>query len=225
MSSWYPRSLAQRIPWHANFTTQAAATGVARGLTVAQVSQIATDAGVVASMVNYLALVDAFSQAVTEFKDILLEGDATDPLPPVPTPPAAFVLVGGALAGIEERTRLYAGILRAAPGYTAEVGELYGLIAPDTAIPATPALAAFALTANQIRLAVTKAGYDVLAIDSRRGGGDWEQIGVSMTAEYSDNRPPLTPGQPEVREYRCQGMQNNARTGALSPVVSAATVP
>jgi len=123
-SDWYLTRLADLIPWHTNFTTQAAATKVARRLTVAQVSQIAIDAGVIASIVNYNALIDAFTQAFTEFKKIMLDGGATEPLPPIPTPPVAFVLVGGSLAGVVARTRLNGGFLRTAPGYTAEIGEL-----------------------------------------------------------------------------------------------------
>jgi hypothetical protein len=65
----------------------------------------------------------------------------------------------------------------------------------------------------------------VLAVDSRRGGGSWEPIGVSQTAEYIDARAPLVSGQPEQREYRVQGMENNARVGATSAIASAVTVP
>lgn len=224
-ADWYPTRLAELVPFHANLSTQAAATGVARGLTVGQVSQIATDYAVVLSIVNYLALVDAYTQAVTEFKNIMLEGGLTEPLPPVPTPPAAFIIPAGGLAGIEARTRQYVGIIKAAVGYTAEIGELYGIIAPESDLPATPELSATALTASQVRIGVTKAGYDVIAIDSRRGGGAWEQIGVSMTKEYIDSRPPLEAGEPEQREYRAQGMENNLRVGAISAAVSAVTVP
>lgn len=37
-ADWYPQALAARIPWHTNCNTQAVATGVARGLTAAQVT-------------------------------------------------------------------------------------------------------------------------------------------------------------------------------------------
>lgn len=47
----------------------------------------------------------------------------------------------------------------------------------------------------------------------------------TQSAEYIDNRAPLTAGQPEQREYRAQGMVSNNRVGALSPVVNAVTVP
>ncbi|MCH8273299.1 MAG: hypothetical protein IH851_00715 [Armatimonadetes bacterium] len=36
---WYPSRLADRIPFHANFSTQATATGVADGLTAGQPEQ------------------------------------------------------------------------------------------------------------------------------------------------------------------------------------------
>ncbi|MFN8138850.1 MAG: hypothetical protein U0R49_03515 [Fimbriimonadales bacterium] len=36
---------------------------------------------------------------------------------------------------------------------------------------------------------------------------------------------PRVTGQPETREYRCQGMEANARVGNLSATVSAVTTP
>lgn len=44
-------------------------------------------------------------------------------------------------------------------------------------------------------------------------------------AECFDTRAPLVAGAPEVREYRVQGMENNARVGATSAVAKAVTVP
>lgn len=176
-------------------------------------------------MVNFQEAVTAFGQAVTEWKNSILEGDPLLPFPAVPAAPAAPSFVVGAKPGIEDRFRGFVARIKASPAYTTEIGELYGIIAPDSEDEGTPALKATALTQSQVQLAVTKAGYEVLAIDSKRGGGAWEQIGVSMTATYVDARPPLTPGQPEQREYRTQGMVQNARVGPLSDVVSAVTVP
>jgi hypothetical protein len=55
------------------------------------------------------------------------------------------------------------------------------------------------------------------------GGGS--PLKISQTVEFIDSRAPLTPGQPEQREYRVQGMENNARVGATSAIASAVTVP
>lgn len=222
---WYPAAISDRIPWHANFNTQCAASGTTHGLIAAQVTQIAADNTTVAGSINYAEQVVAFAQAVTEWRNLLLSGPNGTALPPAPTVPGAFTYALGALASIEFRTRQYAALIKASVGYTAEIGELYGIIAPEVVTPTTPSLQAFALTASQVRLAISKAGYDVLAVDSKRGTGGWEQIGISQTAEYIDARAPLTAGQPEQREYRVQGMASNARVGALSAVVSAVTVP
>lgn len=222
---WYPAKVADRIPWHANFNTQCAASGLTHGLIAGQVSQIAIDNTVVAGCINYAAQVTAFAQAVTEWRDLLLSGPNGTALPPAPTAPGVFGYALGALASIEFRTRQYAALIKASVGYTAEIGELYGIIAPVGVTPTTPSLQAFALTASQVRLAIAKAGYDVLAVDSKRGTGGWEQIGISQTAEYVDARAPLVAGQPEQREYRVQGMMNNARVGATSAIVSVVTVP
>jgi hypothetical protein len=223
--SWYPDRLADLIPWHANFNIVAQAIGTTYGLSAAQKALIALDSANIATIVNYLEVVDAFNQAVTEFKNLMFISPINTPLPPEVAAPATLNLPDGSEAAIEARTRLYANIIKASPSYTPEIGEQFGIIGAATGGPTTPGLVATALTQSQVRLAVSKGGYDVVAIDSRRGGGDWEQIGVSMTAEYIDARPPLVAGQPELREYRAQGMEQNARVGALSPVVSAVTVP
>jgi hypothetical protein len=225
MPDFYPTRIADLIPWHSNFNIQAIATGVARGLAAAQVTQITADSAEVSVVVNYVELVASFAQAVTAYKDVILAGSATEPMPPVPTPPAAITVPVGALPGIEARTRLFASIIRAQPTYTAQIGELYGIVVPAAASQKTPSLVAQALTVSQVRLKIAKAGFAVLAVDSRRGGGEWEPIGVSQTAVYIDARAPLTAGQPELREYRCQGLQYNARVGAMSGVVSAVTIP
>ncbi len=117
------------------------------------------------------------------------------------------------------------GVVRASPNYGKSVGENYGIIAPESAPPGIPELAASALTNSRVRLKIAKAGYLILAIEMRRGGGHWAQIGVSQTAEYIDGLLPLVDGQPELREYRAQGLQKNSRVGAMSKIVSAVTVP
>jgi hypothetical protein len=224
-ADWYPKAFAARIPWHIQFNTQSIATGVVHGLTAGIVTQIGKDATNVQVVLAAAEEVDNLGQAMTEFKDIMLDGSADAELPPTPEDTAKLILAIGSLPGIQARTRLYAAMIKASVGYTAEIGEAYGIVPPAAAAPGTPGLVAHALAASEVSLSISKAGYDVLAIDSRRGGGGWEQIGVSLTATFVDTRDPLVGGAPEQREYRAQGMEGNARVGALSPVVTAVTTP
>lgn len=225
MADWYPVRQADRVAWHANFSAQALLTGTNFGLSAGQITQIGVDAENVALIVNYAEAVSTFAQGFTAWKDLVFEATIGTPYDSPPMPPFELELAVGALPAIIARTRLYAGVVRAAPAYTPEIGEHYGIVGSTPAPPANPEAKATALTQSQIELKIAKAGYAVLAVDSRRGGGGWEQIGVSMTATYVDNRAPLVEGEPEVREYRVQGMENNARVGALSPIASAVTVP
>jgi hypothetical protein len=222
---WYPTRLSELPAWHANFDTEATATGTTHNLTAGQVNQIGEDATTVALVVTYLEAVEAFRQEVTAYKDAVLAGDPLLPMPPAPVAPATLVMAIAALPGIEERTRGFVATIKGSGNYTQAVGEAYGIVGASGTL-VTPELKVSSLpgTSNVV-LRIAKGGYSVVAIDMRRGGGDWVQIGISQTATFTDTTPPLVPGQPETREYRAQGMLNNARVGDLSAVQSVVTTP
>jgi hypothetical protein len=223
---WYPSTLQGLPPFHANVHTQALLNGTMLNLSVGQVTQIGIDADVVDLLIDYDEEVRAFTQAWTEFRNIMLRGDMTAPLPAVPTPPALLDLgEGGAAPGVEERTRLFRGIVLASPGYTPAIGEAYQFVAPAGGDPGEPEVEVAALTQSQMELSITKAGYSVLAVDRRINGGAWVQIGVATIATYLDGDDPLVPGAPEFREYRVQGLVDNVRTGPVSAVAGAWTTP
>lgn len=222
---WYPRQYAARIPFHATFNSNVQITGLTYGLVAAQQASAGRDAVNVPLVVNFKDAVAAYAQAVTEWAEIILEGEIGAVFPPMPTAPTPPTFALGSETAIRGRTLLYAGIIKADPDYTPEVGENYGIVSPAAPPPGTPVLTATALTQSQVRLGVQKAGYNSVAIDARYVNGAWVEIGVCETSEFIDGRPPQVPGQPDLIEYRAQGRVNNIRTGALSAVVSVVTVP
>lgn len=224
MADYYPRRLAELIAWHAAFSASVAAYAATLSIAAGVVTQVATDAATVASVINYSEQADNFAQEVTAFKLQVLQGALNTPNPVIPNVPAALTLGLGWLANIEARTRQLVAQIKANSAYTAQMGQDMGIV--DTGVPSGNVVVnATALTQSQVDIRVTKAGYDVVVLDSKRGAGNWEQIAVMTTAHYVDNRPPLVVGQPEVREYRAQGYENNQRVGALSPIVSVVTAP
>ena len=222
---WYPSKLLERIIWHANFAARAADSGTTFGLSAGEVTQIAADAAAVEAVLGAALAAERYVQAFSKFQQLMLDGPATAPLQAIPQPPAALTLGAGSLAGIKARTRRYAARIKSAAGYTKSTGEAYGIVPPETAPPAIPEVTARALTQSQVRLRLTRRGYPLVAVDSRRNGGAWEQIGVSQLREFVDARPPMEENRPELREYRVQGMLRNQRVGGLSDVARAVTVP
>lgn len=224
---WYPSRIAELAEWHANFSTQATATGVANGLTAGEVTQIAADSAVVELLFNYNQLVDSFTQSVTEHRRLLINSAVGTPLPPAPTPPAAISLGIGAATAIEARTRQYANRIKASTTYTPAIGELYGIIAPEEGAPGTPSIVkATALIDADVALKIKKNGHNAVAVDMKRHSEPWTQIGVSIGTTFVDTIEPTTPDGCEMREYRVQGMDSqNNRIGDVSSTVSTVTMP
>lgn len=226
-ADWYPQKLTDRIPWHSNYNVQAQATGTTYGLSAADKTDITNDSVNVALVVNFKEAVAAYAQAVTEWAELILNGPIGTPFPVAPTPPTSPVFVVGSKAAIQARTRQTGGIVKADLDYTPLVGEAYGLVAPASGPPADPSIKSVTPVpgTSNMTVALKKGGYSVIAVDMRVNGGTWTQIGIAQTAEFIDTTPATTPGQPESREYRAQGMLNNVRAGGLSAVVTGVTSP
>ena len=224
-TEWYPRRLADLPPWHTHFAAQAVLTGVADGLTAGQVTRITTNADSVVKLINYNVDVDAFAKAYTEYMSLMLRGPLDNPAILAPVPPDPIDILITALPGIEAYTRQVAAILRADPDWNETKSDLYGL-SGTPGVYGTPGIASLtALLSGEVLMGISKAGYDVLAVDMRRGGGAWSQIGISMLAQFTDTTDNAVANTPEQRDYRLQGMIANARVGDVSPVLSIVTLP
>jgi|CXWL01.1.fsa_nt_gi hypothetical protein len=226
MADFLDLTEAQLIVFAQNFAVKLAVHDpVLVSVLPADVTQASTNSTELAKAINTVNNIREDAQEYTNVKETMLYAPLGTPVPTPPTATAWPAFGLGAIAGILAWYRAIANRIKADPLYTVAIGQDLGIIGPADAAPGTPVLIAEALSQSQIRLRVTRAGYNSVAIDSRRAGGNWEEIGVCETAEFIDGRQPLVVGQPEVREYRAQGRQNNARVGALSAVVNAVTVP
>ncbi len=224
MADYYPTREDELIAWHNAFSAAVSSYSAALGLAPAVVTQVSTDATTVGTCLGYLAQAQQFAEEVVAFKNQVLHGALNTPAPPFPTVPAALTFGLGWLPNIEDRTRQLVNQIKANGAFTPQMGQdmgIFGVSAPAGVV----SVDAQALSASQVAITVAKAGYDVVVVDSRRGGGAWEQIATLTTASTTDARPPIVAGQPEQREYRCQGFENNQRTGPISSVVSVVTVP
>jgi hypothetical protein len=223
----YPIKLAEKIPWHSTFNQECIddAATFPDVLTVGNLAKILANKNFVATLINASDDAKNFGQEVVGFRDIYLGAPLGTSAPAVPVPPAAITVPVGVVVGIDAFTRLIIGQLDAHPNMTDAIRAAMGIL-PDARGLGSPSIkSARALGGSQVALRLGLARYPAVAIDRRRAGGAWEQIGVSITADFIDTDAPLVAGVSESREYRIQGIVANVRQGPISAAVLAATTP
>ena len=164
----------------------------------------------------------------TEYKNLLRKGPVGAPtngwpsldsiIFPPNVPPAP---------GIEPRTRALIRRIKAHHNYTEAIGQDLTIIVSTPAPPEVikPTVRAVALPNCCSKLTYPKGPFDGVLAQSLRGEGAWETIGVKMRATFTDDRPPATAGQPEIRQYRLRYMQGDTPVGEWSDVVSVTLAP
>jgi len=224
LQSYFPNTEADRIVWLGNYRAKIATHGAAVGLNTTEISDIQADIAYYLWLLqSWNPAVQQYAQAATAYKNQIATGEGSPPLPAITAitaqPPARP-------AGV--LTRLFAQIARfkTHAGYTETIGRDLGVIAtasntdrpyPDfTAAPETGA------THQVVRINFTKYGHDGVWIESRRGGGNWEFLAIDTVKPYIDDRPLLTPGTAETREYRLRWWDKGEANGDWTPVQSLA---
>jgi len=227
MGMAYPRQLTARIPWHATFNQECIdrAATFADVLTAPNLAKIMANKDFVATLINASDNAKNFSQEVVAFRDLYLGAPLGTGSPAIPVPPAAISVGLGQTVGIDAFTKLIIGQLDAHPDMTDAIRMAMGIDAGPRGLGTPSITSAAALGGSQVALRLKMARHKAVAVDRRRAGGAWEQIGVSITADFIDAAAPLTAGVSESREYRIQGIVANVRQGAISATALVATTP
>ena len=170
---------------------------------------------------------DEYAERV-EYKNILRNGPLGTPnnawptldsiVFPPNTPPAP---------GIEPRVRALIRRLKAHANFTTAIGDDLDINTPAPTPPEIikPTVRVEALPNCCTQGTYIKGEFDGALVQSKRGAGDWETLGVKMRASFTDERPPLNAGQPEIRQYRLRYMDGDTPVGEWSDVVSATLAP
>lgn len=229
----FPRQEAELIVWFNNFAANLATHAPALGFDESVVEGVRRDAAALKYTVgNLVPAYQTALQARTAYKKLLLNGPAgREPLelpaaPPVAAPPEAVP------PGILPRTRRLIARIKAADAYTESIGRSLGIVrsaataAALSAAAPRPSAKATPLPGGEVRVEFGRAGFDGVLVEGRRGGeAGWERLGVDSYSPYTDARPPLTPGQPEVRQYRLRFVKRDDPVGDWSDIVSVTATP
>lgn len=230
-----PRADPALLVWFDNFSNKFPAVAVTLNSTAAEATATRNDYVWLAYVVQQAETFKTEYRERTDFKGLLRDGPlgampSLLPTVPVSTPPSAqnpnpIPLV---LPGIVPRLQNLVARIRVNPNLTAAIAQDLGLVSPPAAaLPAKPTrISAAAQPNSMVDLACTRYGHDAVLVETRRATETaWTSLGMKMMSKFTDARPPLVAGTPEVREYRFRFVDADVPTGTYSDVVKTTTVP
>lgn len=228
---YFPTQQGEQPEWLDNFANRLEEFGPVIPLVAGVVTSGAADARFLSYCIgDWLTAVRDFGPGCTAAIEMLKSGTGSTPIvmpdfsaPDLPTGVAA--VPPGALDRIFSLVQL----IKKSPGYTADMGQLMGIIGPEASTEHLAPVIRLKVEMGSagacqcVKISFTKYGHAGVAIYSRRGGGDWELLGTPITSPYMDSRPLLVPTTPEVREYRARfwdGGENGDWTDIASVTVA-----
>jgi hypothetical protein len=222
---YWPASWAALVAFFQNLHAQLTTHQATLGITAGQLLEVAADRDLVIAMNDACNNSDAYAKECTAFREAVVNSTIGTGMPAAPTLPPAVVIALGALAATQARTRRLVNQVKAHNAYTQAIGQSLGIIGAEAAPQNVGIDSATPLTGSIVELNLFLAGFGTVAVRARRGGGAFEQIGISTQEIFTDSRAPLVAGQPETREYQVQAHQNNQLVGPSSPIVAVVTLP
>ena len=229
---YYPSRLSDQANWLENYAAKTAIHGATLGLTAAQITATAADANWCHYVIGtWLTAVRAFSPSTTDaVDDVLTGGGSSVPVVlPTFTAPALPSGVAPQLPGALTRIFNLIAAMKHSPNYTESIGTDMGIVgAEDTANHPAPSFTAKTVqgaSCQCVVLAFFKYGHMGVHIEGRRGNSAWEFLSVDTESPYTDERPLLAAGQPEVREYRMRFWDKGTANGDWSDVAKLTVSP
>lgn len=217
---WMKKQLDAMVQQFDQFTLKLPSYATPFGLTLAQTTASRNDYLWTAFAVLCVTQYEAELRNRVTWRDHLLDGPVTAAAAPVPSigtefsPPAVPAVPDGALP----RWRKLVEYLKAHPAYTKAIGDDLGIEAPAAPAQATKPTVKCATEPNgKVFLNVLKDGHDAFTVYSKRGSeAQPVLLGVYTRSKIEDARPPLVPGQPELREYTIQYRDADQPVGEMS---------
>lgn len=221
---YYPSVIEEQVLWLQHFATQLPHLIARLQVNAEEAMGAVADALWLAYVLGrWRTQADNAAKAITAALKHAQDGTGTKPLalplfeaPPlpdgvVPRPPGALKRVF-AMVQFIKRSR----------GYGEDIGALLGLhTRVDLREHPLPTFTLSVKTGEESEIVVLRVrrwGREAVCAQSRRGDGDWEDLGLCFRNLLEDARPLLVPGQPEVREYRFRWWENGRPAGDWTEV-------
>lgn len=229
MSNVYPESRALFLVWFFQFKNQLAAKAGTLGIIAADVTTMSNGYEWLKALADEIEHFEHEASERVAFYQLLAHGGATPSGPPDFTA-VANPLVPMPLPGLLKLLRKLIGRIKLADDYTESAGKDLGIEATEGASPSPglvkPVGKVTALAGSQVELKWGKQGFKAVRVLCKRGAETvMTDLGVKLGSSFIDTRPPLVAGQPEVRSYQLQFIEDDEPVGQLSDTMAVSTMP
>lgn len=220
--TWFPGTLQDRAAWYDNFNTQVGGIGLTLGLTAGDITELGEDNGNIQAIASNTVGLEAYSDAMRQYRIIFTEGDIGDTIPDFPASPTFSVPTPSQPTGAFERLVKLVDRIRASAAYTDEIGALLGILPAST--PVTPvedlkpvlkaseSVQDYKFTINVTRLGMP--GYKVQI--QRKGASTWEDVAFATSNPCEVTVAPSNGGDSERILVRAQLIDKNSPVGIPS---------
>lgn len=223
---WFPTSLQERAAWFDNFNIQFGTVGASLGFTAADVTSVGNDNQIVQFVATAAVELEAYREAVRQYRLIMLEGKIGETVPAFPANPT-FAPPTGIPTGIFERLDNRVKRIRTSANYTAEIGALFGIIpVKPTPVPPDqmqPKLKAIAMPGSVVQVSFVRGLTDGVAIEMKLDNGAWADAGRFFKSPAEITVPQNAQSLPRSVQLRARYVEGNTAIGQFSAVVSTAT--
>jgi hypothetical protein len=211
-----------------NFNIQLQLVGPAMGITPAEITAFGLDNDNFQFLADAAVQIDAYTEAVRQYRKVYTEGDVGAPTPDFP-PDITLTLPGVRPTGLFERLDGIVKRIRTAPLYTPETGAALGIIPSkgDDIIESEmkPTLKASAMPGNVVEVSFTRGKSDGIDIETIIDGtGGWTSSGRFFKSPAALNIPSGT-ALPRAVQIRARYVIGNQSVGLNSDTVNVVTTP
>lgn len=227
---YYPSRIGDQVNWLDNYSEKLPIHGPTLNVDAADITASVNDAKYANYVLgSWLSAVRNFSPSTTDAVDDVLTGSGASAMVlPTFTAPALPAGVTATLPGT--LTRIFALIqkMKLEGAYTEAIGTDLGIVGQEAVEKLVPKFSAEAEQGPDcqcVRLRFFKYGHMGVYIESRRGDGAWDFLGIDTESPFMDERPLLVAGAPEVREYRMRFWDKGTPNGDWTDVVKLTVSP
>ncbi|MGQ0543288.1 MAG: hypothetical protein ACT4O9_15810 [Blastocatellia bacterium] len=220
-NKWFPQSLQERAAWYDNFATQFAALGITLVFKAVDVTSVANDNAVMQFVANAAVTLEAYKDAVRQYRIVITEGNIGDQTPIFPAD-ISLATPGLVTTGIFERLDDFVKRIRVSPDYTPEIGAIFDII-PSSPTPTPegdlkPVIkASESFGGYKFDVNVTRLGTEAFKVQvQKNGNGNWADAAFATNNPVEVTVTPATPGQPERILVRAILLQKNQPVGQPS---------